>query len=131
MRRTANNKGLDSKAGDSTPGSRIEWLITGDVFFEAAGTAIAAARSSVRLECYIYASDELGIRFRDHLTEAARRGVKVRVLLDYLGSQGLSERFWAPLLDAGGEFRWFNPTHLKPVRDHRKIIVCDDTIAFA
>ena len=48
-------------------------------------------------------------RTRDALVEAARRGVKVRVLLDSLGSFSLPAHYWKDLASAGGRFRWFSP----------------------
>jgi cardiolipin synthase len=94
--------------------------------------AVAAARERVRLETYIYAGDELGLRFRDALVSACRRGVKVWVLLDSFGSQSLASGFWQPLLAAGGEVRWFNPVLINRLgfRDHRKLLACDTGEAF-
>lgn len=104
----------------------------GDTFFAAMLAAIAAARVSVRLETYIFEAAGIGLRIRDGLTEAARRGVRVRVLVDAFGSSALTAAFWDPLRDAGGEVRVFNPLRLSRlgIRDHRKLTVCDDTVAF-
>ena len=94
--------------------------------------ALAAAKQSVRLEMYIFTDSALGRRFLKALVEAQRRGARVQVLVDALGSIGLAEKFWAPLVEAGGEFRWFNPLKFGRMtyRDHRKILVCDETTAF-
>jgi cardiolipin synthase len=94
--------------------------------------AIASVRERIRFESYIFAADGLGEQFRDALAEAARRGVKVNVLLDAFGSQSVPTNFWAPLAAAGGEARYFNPVLLKRFgfRDHRKLLVCDDHTAF-
>ena len=56
----------------------------------------------------------------------------MRVLYDALGSVGLSGAFWQPLRDAGGEVRVFNPLSVNRlgIRDHRKLLVCDERIAF-
>jgi len=74
----------------------------------------------------------LGARFLQALTNAARRGVHVRVLVDALGSLGLPESFWSPLRAAGGEAKFFNPIALKRlgIRNHRKLLVCDGATAF-
>jgi cardiolipin synthase len=95
-------------------------------------SAIDAARRTLRLEMYIYSSEPPGDEFRDALTRAARRGVQVRVLLDAVGSIGLSAGFWKPLTDAGGQLRWFNPLKIGRMsfRDHRKMLVCDEQTAF-
>jgi cardiolipin synthase len=94
--------------------------------------AIEASRSSVRLETYIYAGGPVGRKFREALVRAQQRGVRVRVLVDALGSMGLPYHFWDGLISAGGEVRWFNPAALMrfSFRDHRKLLVCDDQVAF-
>jgi cardiolipin synthase len=109
-----------------------QWFATGDETFAAAGQAVRAARQSVRLEVYIYTDCGLGRRVRDELVAAAERGVAVRVLVDAVGSFGLPESFWFPLLAAGGEVRWFNPLSLGAfaIRNHRKLLVCDAATAF-
>ena len=69
---------------------------------------------------------------RDSLAAAARRGVRVRVLVDGFGSSALPTDFWDPLREAGGDARVFNPLRLDRlgIRDHRKLLVCDDGVAF-
>ena len=94
--------------------------------------AIAAAQRSIQLETYIYTDGQLGCLFLDALLAAARRGVRVRVLVDAVGSWFLPDDFFVPLVAAGGEVRRFNPLHLWRfgVRDHRKLLVCDESIIF-
>ncbi|MEI8288440.1 MAG: phosphatidylserine/phosphatidylglycerophosphate/cardiolipin synthase family protein [Verrucomicrobiota bacterium] len=94
--------------------------------------AIHNARQSVRLETYIYTDGEIGRHFRDALTAAAARGVKVSVLVDAFGSWPLPAGFFAALLAAGGSVRYFNPLRLWRfgVRDHRKLLLCDDAVVF-
>lgn len=93
---------------------------------------IAAARSSIRLETYIFSTAGIGLRFRDSLSEAAARGVAVRVLVDGFGSSKVPSSFWQPILNAGGKVRVFNP--LRPgvfgIRNHRKLLVCDDAVSY-
>ena len=116
----------------SPQGMRWNWLRTGDEIFPAMLAAIDAARESVCLEIYIYSAGALGLRFRDALTRAAERGVRVRVLVDAGGSLGLPDDFWSPLRAAGGEARFFNPLALRRfgIRNHRKLLACDDRVAF-
>ena len=109
-----------------------QWLRTGREIFPAMLVAIRAARKSIRLETYIYTDGEIGRQFRDTLTAAAARGVKVSVLVDAFGSWLLPADFFAPILAAGGNVRYFNPLRLwrYGVRDHRKLLLCDDVVVF-
>ncbi len=60
------------------------------------------------------------------------RGVTVQVLIDAFGSILLPDSFWEPLRAVGGEARIFNPVFHQRLgfRDHRKMLVCDEEIAF-
>jgi cardiolipin synthase len=117
-------------SGDGSSG--FHWLSTGEAALEAMLQAVSEARDSVRLEMYIFRGDSLGGRFREQLTLAAARGVRVRLLLDAFGSMELRSDYWDDFREKGGQFRWFNPLASSriAVRDHRKLLVCDDTTAF-
>lgn len=98
--------------------------------------AIAGARHHVHFENYIIHEDEVGVRFADAFIARARAGVKVRVIYDWIGCIGRASRsFWRRLREAGVDVRSFNPPRLDQplgwvVRDHRKCLVVDGTIAF-
>lgn len=94
--------------------------------------AIAAARESVRMESYIFNTGQPGDDFRESLVNAARRGVKVWLLVDALGSMETPDSYWDALRDAGGTFAWFNPLALDRLafRNHRKLLICDESVAF-
>ncbi|HLH55672.1 MAG TPA: phosphatidylserine/phosphatidylglycerophosphate/cardiolipin synthase family protein [Verrucomicrobiae bacterium] len=113
-------------------GGSCEWLCTGQDVFTSMLASIDCSNISVSLEAYIFSSGPIGVRFRDALARAAQRKVKVRVLIDALGSFGLSVDFWKPLMRAGGDLRWFNPISLNRLgfRNHRKLLVCDGKVAF-
>src|SRR2546428_1667061 len=108
------------------------WLCSGREIFPAMLAAIDAAEHSICLEIYTYSAGPLGERFREALVRAQQRGASVRVLYDALGSYGLPGAFWDPLRAAGGEARVFNPLSVNSlsIRDHRKLLVCDERIAF-
>ncbi len=108
------------------------WLCSGREIFPAMLTAIDAARHLVCLETYIFGAGHPGEGIRDALVRARQRGVRVQVLIDALGSMGLAASFWKPLSAVGGEVRQFNPLSLNRfgVRDHRKLLVCDNQAAF-
>ena len=112
--------------------SGFRWLETVDEAFEVMLPAIESATRSIRLEVYIYRVSPIGEAVREALIRALQRSVKVQVLVDALGSISLPEKFWDPFIQAGGQFKWFNPLKLKRLgfRNHRKVLVVDDTIAF-
>jgi len=102
--------------------------------FPAWKSAIANAQRTILFECYIVADDAVGREFAGILAERARAGVKVAVVVDWLGCWS-SLKIWHDVRAAGGEVRVFNPPRLSsPLgwlsRDHRKTIVVDGTVGF-
>jgi cardiolipin synthase len=118
----------------SSPATDItcNWLRTGDEIFPAMLAAIEEAKTEICLETYTFAPGSPGERFRDALIRARQRGIRVRVLIDALGSYALPANFFDPLKAAGAEVRLFNPLSLNrlSIRNHRKLLVCDDKVAF-
>jgi cardiolipin synthase len=97
---------------------------------EALTALIEGAREQLKVAFYIFATDECAVRVRDALVAAARRGVDVRLIVDGFGADA-DERFFAPLVEAGGTFccfiaRW-SVRYL--IRNHQKIVVADERIA--
>jgi cardiolipin synthase len=117
-------------------GCEVTPLRDGSETYSAMLAAIAAARTTISFETYILASDITGDRFKAALVERARSGVAVRLMYDAVGSFGLADSWLAELREAGGEVIVFNP--IAPWRarwrlshrDHRKILVVDDEVAF-
>ncbi|MEE8410123.1 MAG: phospholipase D-like domain-containing protein [Myxococcota bacterium] len=120
-------------------GNSVSLLVDGGEAFPAMLEAIAGAEQTIVLESYTYADDATGRRFLDALIARARQGVTVRVLVDGVGSFGtviIDNDFFAPLLEVGGKLAIYRPP--KPwlprwgfwKRDHRKILVVDDRVAF-
>lgn len=112
-------------------------LRDGEQTYTAMLDAIAQARHHIHLASYIYDPDATGTLFRDALTERARTGVKVRLLLDSVGCARTRQGFFRPLLEAGGELAWFHPVRFRPLRrstlnlrSHRKILVIDGLTGF-
>lgn len=116
----------------SAANTSCKWLRSGDEIFPAILRAIDEAKSSVCLEVYTFSGGALGQRYREALIRAQRRGARVRVLVDAVGSIGLTHHFWEDLRKEGGEIRVFNPLTLKRFwfRNHRKLVVCDEHVAF-
>ena len=117
-------------------GNALELLIDARATFDAWLVAIRGAQRAILFENYIFRDDELGREFRDALVERAQAGVHICVLRDWLGCLGQSSAgFWFPLLAAGGEVRVYNPLHWSSPfgwlsRDHRKLLVVDNSIGF-
>jgi len=116
----------------------VRLLVDGGATYDALLAAVAQAQNHIHLEYYIYTADRTGTLLRDALIERARAGVKVRLLLDAVGSGNARRSFFAPLLEAGGELCWFHPMRFGRVwqrpwlnmRTHRKIVVVDGLVAF-
>ena len=117
-------------------GNAIELLRDGPENFPRWLTAIAEARRTVYLENYILQADATGHDFAEALIAAAERGVKCRVLYDWMGCRTRTPPvFWERLRHAGVSVRCYNPPRLgNPLslisRDHRKVLCVDGLIAF-
>jgi cardiolipin synthase len=119
---------VESRVDEQTPGlAAPELLVGGRAAYGCMYRLLRQARKEVDLETYIYEAGTVGDRFLAELTDAARRGVRVRVLVDAYGSDALPDGYFAPLLAAGGEMRWFNPKRLlrASFRNHRKLLRTD------
>ena len=91
---------------------------------------IEGARERLKITFYIFATDESGVRVRDALTAAVRRGVDVHLMVDGFGAVA-EERFFAPTIEAGAVFCRFIPrlTRRYLIRNHQKIVVADGKVA--
>ncbi len=125
----------------ASEGNQVRLLPSGKETFEAVLADIEGARERVWLETYIFKPDEVGLQLIQALVDAARRGCDVILLVDRFGAHALRDRHVQPLREAGGHAIWFNPLlALKPHsakvtlfgahRDHRKILVVDDHVAY-
>jgi len=116
-------------------GNRLEVLLNGDQIFPSMLSAIRGARKTITFESYIYWSGTIGREFAEALSERSRAGVKVHVLLDWLGSSKLDPDQLAMMVDAGVSVRKFHEPvwyHLDRMnnRTHRKVLVVDGTVGF-
>ncbi|MEX2518059.1 MAG: cardiolipin synthase [Paracoccaceae bacterium] len=119
-----------------TAGNEYRLLIDGEATFGAIFAAIEAAERYVLVCFYILRDDMIGRELADLLVRRAGEGVKVRVLYDAIGSNGLPKSYLARLREAGVDIRDFhairrrrNPFQLN-FRNHRKIVVVDGRIGF-
>jgi cardiolipin synthase len=116
-------------------GNKLDILNNGDEFFPAMVQAIEAAEYSITIEAYIYWAGEIGGRFAEALAERGRNGVKVKILLDAVGSSTIGDEILNKLQCADCKVAWYNPVGLSTIgrfnhRTHRKSLVVDGRVAF-
>jgi cardiolipin synthase len=121
-------------AADVSAGNHPQLLRDGAAAFDAMLAVMQAARYTLDLECYIFrGADEVGQRFVQALLDAVQRGVRVRLLVDWIGGRGTPRRVWRVLRSGGVDVRIFSPLGLRAwlgllPRDHRKVLVADGRI---
>ncbi|QRN99088.1 cardiolipin synthase B [Archangium violaceum] len=117
-----------------TRGQRITLLDGGAEAYPRMLEAIASATRRVHLEVYAFEREGVGSRFVSALTAAAHRGVEVKVIVDGWGTIGGSRALADTLRASGIKVRIHNPLtsilHGRIWRNHRKILLVDDTVAF-
>jgi cardiolipin synthase len=120
-------------------GNTVELISEYDTSIGRMAMAIDAATLFVHAEFYIMAMDDTTEIFFVALENAVRRGVKVRLLIDHVASHWFPGRaaMTRRLDDAGIEWGWslpFRPLtnswNRPDLRNHRKILVVDGSVAF-
>ena len=116
-------------------GNRHRVLLNGDEIFPAMLGAIRAATQTITFESYIYWSGDIGSEFAQAFAERARRGVKVHVLLDWIGSAKMDKSLLDEMKTAGVQIYKFHPPHWSHLahlnnRTHRKLLVVDGRVGF-
>ncbi len=116
-------------------GNKVETLLNGDQIFPAMLAAIRGAEKTITFETYIYWSETIGEEFSAALTERARAGVKVHVMLDFVGSMKMNEDAMQKMRDAGVQLqRYHKPAWWKLARlnnrTHRKLLIVDGKVGF-
>jgi cardiolipin synthase len=116
--------------------NRIEIFTDGACFYPAMIEAIRGATQSINMEAYIFQPGEIADRFVEALSERARQGVNVTIVVDAIGSFSLWGRPVRRLREAGcriesyQRLRWYSLARLNN-RTHRELLVVDGRIAFA
>ena len=116
-------------------GNAVTELLNGDQIFPPMLAAIQGAKKSITFETYIYWSGDIGKQFADALSERARAGVRVHVLLDWVGSANMDESYLTEMKEAGVQIEkfhkphWYNLARLNN-RTHRKLLVVDGQVGF-
>jgi cardiolipin synthase A/B len=115
--------------------NKITALQNGDEIFPAMLKAIRAAQFTINFETYIYWSGRTGEEFAQALIERARAGVKVHLMLDWLGSEKMAPQLLTQMKDAGVEVERYHALHWYSLgklnnRTHRKVLIVDGKIGF-
>jgi cardiolipin synthase A/B len=121
--------------GTAVAGNKVEVYENG-AFFEVLIARIRAARHSVHFETFLWKDGQLARKVGDALTDRARAGVQVRVLLDAQGSKRAGKGLVERMRSAGCRVTFFHKRALRNIgvlndRDHRKIVIIDGKEAFA
>lgn len=107
----------------------------GDNFYPAELEAVRAAQHHVHLEAYIFQRGKVADEFLAALTERARAGVEVRLVIDALGSFTTRKKYFKPLIQAGGRICFYHPLRWDTLlrmnhRTHREMLIVDGKVAF-
>jgi cardiolipin synthase len=116
-------------------GTRLDILNNGDEFYPAMLEDIARAELSITIEAYIYWAGDIGMAFAKALAERSRAGVRVKILLDAIGSSDIGDEVVRQLEAAGCQIAWYNPIRWYTLgrfnhRTHRKSLIIDGRVAF-
>lgn len=116
-------------------GNRVDTLLNGNEIYPPMLKAIRAAEKTITFETYIYWSGNIGREFVDTLSAKARQGIRIHVLLDWVGSQKMEESYIRKMRDAGVEVERYHPPTWRNWRKlnnrtHRKILVVDGEVGF-
>ena len=127
---------LDYAGALLTDNTSVEMIYDGKEMFERLCNDIRNARYTVKVCYFIVKDDEIGRQFIDLLTEKAREGVKVRLLIDALGSRSIGYTNLREFKAAGGEYAYFFKPWIRHMyfrinyRNHRKLVVIDNEIGY-
>ena len=117
-------------------GNRVDLLLNGDEIFPAVLAAIRDARESVHYVQYSWGDGDISRAVAEAFAERCRAGVRVRIMVDGMGSAGLPAEHIASMRRAGCRVHVFRPMHSAlfrfwrfNARDHRRILIIDGRLA--
>jgi cardiolipin synthase A/B len=116
-------------------GNSVQPLRNGVEIFPAMLEAIQQSEQTITFETFIYWSGRIGLAMADALAERARAGVKVHVLVDWVGSQKMEPELLERMESAGVEVRRYHPPRWYTLskmnnRTHRKLLIVDGRVGF-
>jgi len=116
-------------------GNRVDVLNNGDEFYPVMLREIAGAQVSITIEAYIYWEGHIGRTFAKALADRAQAGVRVKILLDAIGSSSIGNDILGILGSSGCQIAWYNPIKWYSIgrfnnRTHRKSLIIDGRVGF-
>ena len=128
---------LEAFAGAPIVGdNRVDILLNGEQTFPALLEAIRSAHNTVTFEAYIFHEGKVADEIVEALVDRCHAGVRVSMLLDAHGADGLPDRYIEALKTAGcaivANFRPLRLWSLERTnkRNHRRIVVVDGRLGF-
>lgn len=117
------------------PGNKLEVLLDGDGTYPKLWKDLASAQKTITLQMYYSQPGVVADTMAKYLTERARAGVRVLVLLDAFGSGTLEEVWVDSLREAGVELAWLRPVrwytlHKATQRSHVRVVVVDGRVGY-
>lgn len=119
-----------------TQDNKVSVLTDGRHKFDSLIKDMKEATESINIMYFIVKNDSMGRLLLDTLTQKAREGVEVRLLIDAMGSRQISAKTLEPFKAAGGKYAFFFPPMFKYLnmklnyRNHRKLVVIDGRIGY-
>ena len=119
-----------------TQNNRVSLLTDGNHKFKSLLEDIRKARRSINIMYFIIKNDDTGRRLLSALTEKAKQGIEVRLLMDAMGSREITPLHLLDFRKAGGKYAYFFPPKLRYLnmklnyRNHRKLVIIDDEIGY-
>lgn len=117
------------------PGNKIELLLNGEGTYPVLWKDLASAKKTITIQLYYSQPGAVADTMAKYLTERAKAGVRVLVLLDAFGSQPLSKEWIGNLRSAGIEVEWLRPLkwytlHRAAQRSHVRVVIVDGRVGY-
>lgn len=119
------------------PGNQVRWHRDGDKAWAALIEVVDGSTRTLDVSLFLLRDDTCGSRFMEKLAARAKAGVRVRLLIDGIGSLLLARRGLRLLRATGVETAWFIPLLHRPLRgrtnmrNHRKLVIADNMRAWS
>jgi cardiolipin synthase A/B len=117
------------------PGNKVEPLMDGDGTYPPLWRDLSAAQRSITIQMYYCQPGAVADTMAKYLTDRARAGVRVLLLLDAFGSQPLAGAWVDNLRKAKVEVAWLRPLkwytlHRAAQRSHVRVVVVDGRVGY-